>query len=125
MKWEDFRTEKVMYKRDFEVYCTGSIQLIDSIDESRMKVSIRSVKHPDYQPPVSHWGIRTVPDRVLKFDFSASEGWDRIVIFKGRVVEYELCNPYKILEQSRLDTEKSPFENSPRLPVVFVEVTSF
>ena len=30
--------------------------LIDSIDESRMKVSIRSVKHPDYQPPVSHLG---------------------------------------------------------------------
>ena len=60
MKWEDFRTEKVMYKRDFEVFlnrhCTGSIQLIDSIDESRMKVSIRSVKHPDYQPPVSHLG---------------------------------------------------------------------
>jgi len=55
----------------------------------------------------------------LKFDFSAPEGWDRIVIFKVMVVEYELCNAYKILEQSRLDTEKSPFENSPRLQYIF------
>ena len=72
MKWL-FRYPKVK-PRFLNRHCTGSIQLIDSIDESRMKVSIRSVKHPDFQPPVSHWGIRTVPDRVLKFDSQLQRG---------------------------------------------------